>query len=48
MVSSRLAAPVVCVVDAAGALFGTEVCSGSVLAGRVAVVLGALSSALAV
>src|SRR5882757_5851782 len=48
MVSSRLASPVVCVVDAAGALFGTEVCSGSILAGRVAVVLGgALSSALA-
>jgi hypothetical protein len=40
IVGSRLDSPVVWVVVAGGALFGTEVWSGGVFAGRVAVVLG--------
>jgi hypothetical protein len=40
IVGSWLLSPVVCVVVAGGLVFGTEVCAGGVVAGRVAVVAG--------
>jgi hypothetical protein len=40
IIGSRLASPVVCVVVAGRLSLGTGVCSGGVVAGRVAVVLG--------